>query len=83
MLFTRLLSNPANPDANEKNKTANNWSQPEYDAKMKQIANPNIPMVVKNLRVFLTLKYSLLIAMSLKNPKAMAVKKFKICGNEL
>lgn len=45
----RLLSSPAKPDANEKNRIAVNLSQPEYDAIIKQTARPTIPKVRNEL----------------------------------
>ncbi len=44
MLLTRLLSRPAKPEANEKNRIAVRRLHPEYDANIKQTASPVIPL---------------------------------------
>lgn len=59
MLFTRLLSKPAKPDANEKNKIACSRSQPEYDAIIKQTARPRIPKITFKKKMNEKLKFVL------------------------
>lgn len=53
MLLTRLLSRPAKPDANEKNRIAAKRLHPEYDARMKQTASPTIPLKITTFKVIL------------------------------